>query len=102
MRGAKTVQLEKSMALCVQTADALLGTQRQENQKLRSVCSCFDSSIENSKVETGWKPQYTAILYRARTGFSLCTNSHREKPVFITGNPCSHCRDPVFITGNSL
>ena len=39
---------------------------------------------------------------RARRGFSLCTNSHREKPVFITGNPCSHCRDPVFITGNSL
>ena len=58
MRGAKTVQLEKSMALCVQTADALLSTQRQENQKWRSVCSCFDSSIENSKVETGWKPQY--------------------------------------------
>ena len=48
MRGAKTVQLEKSMALCVQTADALLSTQRQENQKWRSVCSCFDSSIENS------------------------------------------------------
>ena len=42
MRGAKTVQLEKSKALCVQTADALLGTQRQENQKWRSVCSCFD------------------------------------------------------------
>ena len=40
--------------------------------------------------------------YRARTGFSLCTNSHREKPVFITGNPCSHCREPVFITGISL
>ena len=39
---------------------------------------------------------------RARTGFSLCSNSHREKPVFITGNPSSHCRDPVFITGNSL
>ena len=33
MRGAKTVQLEKSVALCVQTADALLGKQRQENQK---------------------------------------------------------------------
>ena len=48
MRGAKTVQLEKSMALCVQTADALLGTQRQENQEWRSVCSCFDSPVENS------------------------------------------------------
>ena len=43
MRGAKTVQLEKSMALCVQTADALLDTQRQENKKRRSVCFCFDS-----------------------------------------------------------
>ena len=51
MRGAKTVQLEKSMALCVQTADALLDTQRQENQKWRSVCGSlflFCSSIENS------------------------------------------------------
>ena len=43
-----------------------------------------------------------SIPYRARTGFALCTNSHRKKPVFITGNPCSHCRDPVFITGKSL
>ena len=49
MRGAKTVQLEKSVALCVQTADALLGTQRQENQKWRSVYSCFDSSKKNKK-----------------------------------------------------
>ena len=40
--------------------------------------------------------------YRAGTGFSLCTLSHREKPVFITREPCSHCRDPVFITGISL
>ena len=40
--------------------------------------------------------------YRARTGFSPWSFSHREKPVFITGNPFSHCRDPVFITGNSL
>ena len=40
--------------------------------------------------------------YRARTGFSLCTFSHREKPVFITGNLYSHCRDPVSITGISL
>ena len=40
--------------------------------------------------------------YRARTGFSLWSFSHREKPVFITGNPFSHCRDPVFITGISL
>ena len=39
---------------------------------------------------------HTAVPYRAST------NSHREKPVFITANPCSHCRDPVFITGNSL
>ena len=49
---------------------------------------------------------YTAIPYRASTGpeqgFPCVVNSHREKPVFITGNPCSHCRDPVFITGNSL
>ena len=48
----------------------------------------------------------TAIPYRASTGpeqgFPCVVNSHREKPVFITGNPCSHCRDPVFITGNSL
>ena len=27
---------------------------------------------------------------------------HMEKPVFITGEPFSHCRDPVFITGISL
>ena len=48
----------------------------------------------------------TAIPYRASTGpeqgFPCVVNSHREKPVFITGNPCSHCRDPVFITGISL
>ena len=34
--------------------------------------------------------------YRARTGFSLWSFPHREKPVFITGNPYSHCRDPCF------
>ena len=34
--------------------------------------------------------------YRARTGFSLWIFPHREKPFFITGNPCSHCRDPCF------
>ena len=34
--------------------------------------------------------------YRARTGFSLWSFPHRENPVFITGNPCSHCRDPCF------
>ena len=39
---------------------------------------------------------------RARTGFSQCSNSYREKPVFITGNPFSHCRDPVFIQGVGL
>ena len=47
-----------------------------------------------------WNP--IQCQYRAGTGFSLCTFSHREKPVFITGEPCSHCRDPVFITGISL
>ena len=36
------------------------------------------------------------------TGNSLWANSHRENPVFITGNPCSHYRVPVFITGISL
>ena len=49
---------------------------------------------------------HTAIPYRASTGpeqdFPCIVNSHKEKPVFITGNPCSHCRDPVLITGNSL
>ena len=35
-------------------------------------------------------------------GNSLWANSHREIPVFITGNPCSHCRVPVLITGISL
>jgi hypothetical protein len=34
--------------------------------------------------------------YRARTGFSMWSFPHRENPVFITGNPCSHCRDPCF------
>ena len=63
---------------------------------------------------------HTAMPYRARTGllllirllltfsviaqltrgFFLCTNSQREKPVFIAGNPSSYCRDPVFISGN--
>ena len=43
-----------------------------------------------------------AIKQRTRTGFSLCSNCHREKPVLITGNPSSHCRDHVFITGISL
>ena len=37
-----------------------------------------------------------------RTGISLCRISIREKPVFITGNPSSHCMDLVFITGISL
>ena len=45
----------------------------------------------------------TAIPYRASTGpeqgFPCVVNSRREKPVFITGNPCSHCKEPVFITG---
>ena len=49
---------------------------------------------------------YTAIPYRVSTGpeqgFPCVVNSHRENPVFITGNPCSHCRDPVFITGNGF
>jgi len=44
--------------------------------------------------------------YRAGTGpeqgFPCVVNSHRVKPVFIAGNPCSHCRDPVLITGISL
>jgi hypothetical protein len=30
--------------------------------------------------------QYTAIPYMARTGFSLCTNSHREKPVLFSAD----------------
>ena len=42
---------------------------------------------------------YTAIPYRASTGpeqgFPCVVNSHREKPVFIARNPCSHCRDPT-------
>ena len=37
--------------------------------------------------------QYTAIPYRVSTGpehgFPCVVNSHMEKPVFITGNPCS-------------
>ncbi len=49
---------------------------------------------------------FTAIPYRANTGpeqgFPCVVNSQKEKPVFITGNPCSHCRDPVFITGNGF
>ena len=49
---------------------------------------------------------HTAIPYRVSTGpeqgFPCVVNTHREKPVLISGNPCSHCRDPVFITGISL
>ena len=40
----------------------------------------------------------TAIPYRVSTGpeqdFPCVVNSHREKPVFISGNPFSHCRGP--------
>ena len=43
---------------------------------------------------------YTTIPYRASTGpkqgFPCVVFPHREKPVFITGNPCSHCKDPCF------
>ena len=49
-----------------------------------------------------YKKNYTEILHKARTGFFLCTNFHRERPVFITGNPSSHFREPVFITRISL
>ena len=45
--------------------------------------------------------RYTANPNPVRlTGNSLWVNSHREKPVFITGNPCSHYRVPVLITGS--
>ena len=30
--------------------------------------------------------------YRARTGFSLCSFPHREKPVFISWDPCNENR----------
>ena len=62
-------------------------------------------SLEKSKGDGG-KITCTAIPYRASTGpeqgFPCVVNYDREKPVFITGNPRSHCRDPVFYTGNSL
>ena len=57
------------------------------------VCSFFLSSNNNN----------TVILYSVSSGpeqgFPCVVNSYREKPVLITGNPCSYCRDPVFITG---
>ena len=60
----------------------------------------FPSHLKNSDH------MHTAIPYRASTGpkqgFPCEVNSHRENPVFIAGNPYSHCRDPVFITGISL
>ena len=67
---------------------------------------CLDTTLKIRIIINCVVRQCTAIPYRVSTGpeqgFPCVVNSHREKPVFITGNPCSHCRDPVFITGKSL
>ena len=56
-----------------------------------------------AKIDVATMYLYLRPLWCVRlTGNSLYVNSHREKPVFITGNPCSHDRVPVIITGISL
>ena len=67
-----------------------------------------DDFCQAEKERTTCKAEQTIhcnliqIQYRARTKSPLCTDSHNEKPVFIAGNPFSHCRDYVFIRGNGL
>ena len=53
---------------------------------------------EIAKYLSFWEKHCNPVQgqYRARTGFSLWSFPHREKPVCITGNPCFHCRDPCF------
>ena len=75
--------------------------------QLISKCSLVSSNLpKNNDFFKGFLPyphcNPVQGRYRARTGFSLWSFSHREKPVFITGNTFSHCRDHVFITGNFL
>ena len=87
-----------------------IGTSLYNYGFLNKKATQFDKIIQFiccslSKILVKYK-MHTAIPYRVSTGpeqgFPFVVNSHREKPVFITRNLCSHCRDPVFITGTSL
>ena len=68
------------------------------------LCTVEDLKFQNFCWMIGMEPISLRKLhcnpvqgqYRDRTGFSLWSFPHREKSVFITGNPCSHCRDPCF------
>ena len=67
----------------------------KKNKQIFTFCNWYDDYTACKDYRS------TAILYRVSTGpeqgFPCVVNSHREKPVFIKGNPCSHCRDPVFL-----
>ena len=59
-----------------------------------AICSSLLSVISTKGLKKNllfeFQVIHTAIPYRVRTGteqgFPLCTNSHKEKPFFITGN----------------
>ena len=60
----------------------------------------FKNKNRKKSSEQKWRAALTST--GPEQGFPCVVNAHREKSVFITGNPCSHCREPVFITDNSL
>ena len=54
----------------------------------------FGLQFHNSKIRS--RERSHQLEMPSRKAYLHC------KPIFITGNPCSHCRVPVFITGISL
>ena len=77
------------LRLCLQFESSYLLVYENNHQ----LCLVLHGEITNTKVMRvgGITFCYTAIPYRASTGpeqgFPCVVNSHREKPVFITGNP---------------
>ena len=74
-----------------------------DRKSLSFKCLFFEVSFETSiffKVKK-YLPHYKPIPVM-KTGFSLWTFSHREKPVFITGIPAMRTGFPVMKTGFSL
>ena len=67
--------------------------------------ACPTMKKEINTITTSVSHTCTAIPYRASTGpeqgFPRVVNYHREKPVFITGNPSSHCCENYY-TGKSM
>ena len=66
-----------------------------------SVLLKFIGTIEMAIETRNWDVHCKPKPCKAYRELSV-TFFYREKPVFITGNPCSHYRVPVFITGISL